>query len=257
MRWLAVAALVAVPQATSAQVGERVREVEDGTVRFSYETKPGVEICDQGVRIGDRHMNWTMRGRDDRARNCRFGVAEVELQVRAGRVREVQLVRDLDARRSDAVELGEVPADEAARYLLSLPYSDATDDAAEDAILPAMIADAADVWRELLELARDRTVDQDVRKGATFWLGQEAAQAAATEGLSGLALDEDEDQEIRDAAVFALSQRPADEAVPALMEVAKTGREAETRRRAMFWLAQSEDERVVDFFEQILLGRIR
>jgi hypothetical protein len=41
------------------------------------------------------------------------------------------------------------------------------------------------------------------------------------------------------------------------MEVASGGEEAETRRTALFWLAQSNDERVVDFFEEILLGRIR
>lgn len=29
----------------------------------------------------------------------------------------------------------------------------------------------------------------------------------------------------------------------------------ETRRSAMFWLAESEDERVYAFFEEILLGR--
>ena len=57
------------------------------------------------------------------------------------------------------------------------------------------------------------------------------------------------------AAVFALSQRPDDEAVPILMDVARTAADAETRRTAMFWLAQSEDDRVLSFFESILTGR--
>jgi hypothetical protein len=39
------------------------------------------------------------------------------------------------------------------------------------------------------------------------------------------------------------------------MVLARTAREAETRRAAMFWLAQSDDERVVAFFEEVLLGR--
>ena len=59
------------------------------------------------------------------------------------------------------------------------------------------------------------------------------------------------------SAIFALSQRPHDEAVPALIEVARTGAAGETRRTTMFWLAQVEDEHVVGFFEEILLGRIR
>ncbi|MDA0329009.1 MAG: hypothetical protein O2958_08380 [Gemmatimonadetes bacterium] len=70
-------------------------------------------------------------------------------------------------------------------------------------------------------------------------------------------MDPDEDQDIRNAAIFSLSQRPDNEAIPSLMEVARAGNQAETRRTAMFWLAQSDDERVVRFFEDILLGRIR
>jgi hypothetical protein len=251
---LALAALGIPARPAHAQLADRVADVEDGTVRFAYETKPGVEICDQGVRTGDHHMNWRTR-RGERASGCRSGIAEVEVSLRAGRVRDVELVSDPDDRR-DAVDLGEVGPEEAARYLLSLPYEDATADAAEDAILPAMLADADDVWRDVLRLAEDRSLDEDIRKSATFWLGQEAAEAA-TEGLSGLALAEDEDQEVRNAAIFALSQRPDDEGLPALMELARTGEHAETRKTAMFWLAQSRDARVVAFFEEILLRRNR
>ena len=43
--------------------------------------------------------------------------------------------------------------------------------------------------------------------------------------------------------------------VEPLMELARTAREAETRRAAMFWLAQSEDPRVLSIFEEIQLGR--
>ena len=185
-----------------------------------------------------------------------MGVAEVELHVRNGRVRDIELVRDVGDGRPDALDLGEVSAAEAARFLLSLAHDGASGDAAEEAILPAMLADVEGLWRELLVIARDRSVAENVRKNTLFWLGQEAAQAA-TAGLTDVALDEDEEQEIRNSAIFALSQRPDHEAVPLLMEVARTGDQAETRKTAMFWLAQSDDERVVRFFEEILLRRIR
>ena len=188
--------------------------------------------------------------------NCRFGTAEVELEVRDGLVRDVDIVRDLDERTSGAIDLGDVSPEVAARYLLSLAYDGATADGAEEAVLPAMLADVDDIWRDLLHMARDRRLHEGVRKNTLFWLGQEAANAA-TQGLAEVALDEDEDQEIRNSAIFALSQRPPDEGIPVLMEVARSGEEVETRRTAMFWLAQSNDERVVDFFEEILLGRIR
>jgi len=237
-------------------LGSRVAAVENGMVRFSYATRPEVEICDQGIRMGDRHMSWRSRGHDDEPRNCRVGLAEVEVEVRGGLVRDIEVVRSVDERSSGVVDMGEIGAREASSYLLSLAYTGATTDGAEEAVFPAMLADVDDVWRELLDIARDRAVHESVRKNALFWLGQEAA-AAAGEGLVEVALDSDEEQEVRDSAIFSLSQRPAHESVPVLMEVARSGEQVETRRTAMFWLAQSDDERVVAFFEELLLGRIR
>ena len=247
--------LVLAAGSASGQLAIRVAEVEDGTVRFAYATHPDVEICDHGIRMGERHM-WRNNGGDYEDRNCREGEAEVELEVRDGLVRDVEIVRSARDRDATAVDLGEVLPEEARAYFLSLPYRGATSDGAEEAIFAAMLADVDDAWQELLDIAKDRSLDEDVRKNTLFWLGQAAADSA-TEGLAGVALDGDEDQEIRNSAIFALSQRSDDEAVPALMDVARNGDQAETRRTAMFWLAQSEDERVVAFFEEILLRRIR
>jgi hypothetical protein len=36
------------------------------------------------------------------------------------------------------------------------------------------------------------------------------------------------------------------------MEVARTNKNPEVRRQAMFWLGQSRDPRAIEFFEQIL-----
>lgn len=52
--------------------------------------------------------------------------------------------------------------------------------------------------------------------------------------------------------MFALSQRPRDEGVPALIAVAKTNKDPEIRRKALFWLGQSQDPRAIDLFEQLL-----
>ncbi len=66
------------------------------------------------------------------------------------------------------------------------------------------------------------------------------------------AIDQDPDTEVRKRAVFALSQMPKDEGVPKLIEVARTHRNAEVRKQAMFWLGQSGDPRALKFFEDIL-----
>jgi hypothetical protein len=45
---------------------------------------------------------------------------------------------------------------------------------------------------------------------------------------------------------------PKDEGVPKLIEVAKTNRNREVRKQAMFWLGQSNDPRALQFFEEVL-----
>jgi hypothetical protein len=253
--WLALL-LVAVAPATAAgqELARRVSEVETGTVRLAYPTRPGVEICDEGVRIGEQKIMWRSRGWDAVASNCRFGPAEVELRVRGGTVRGVEMVRRLDDRTPGALDLGVVDSGDAVRFLLQVARGGGRNGRGEeDALFPAVLADVDGIWRDLMALARDRSVDEDVRGNALFWVGQEAADSV-TAGLTEVAMDDHEDQDVREAAVFALSQRPDDEAVPMLMEIARTARQIETRRSAMFWLAQSGDERVYAFFERILTG---
>jgi HEAT repeat protein len=52
--------------------------------------------------------------------------------------------------------------------------------------------------------------------------------------------------------VFALSQRPREEAVPALIRIARASRDGGTRRKDVFWLGQIDDPRAVALFEEIL-----
>jgi len=70
-----------------------------------------------------------------------------------------------------------------------------------------------------------------------------------------VATDRGGDRGVRDAAVFALSQRPKNEGVPALLRLAQNDADPEIRRKAVFWLGQSDDPRALNFFEQVLTGR--
>ena len=247
--------LATVPASAAGQdLAGRITAVGEGTVTVAYGTRPDVEICDQGIRMGSNRVWWRSRGEGDEPTGCRSGPAEVELEVRDGQVQDVELLRRRDERTVGATDLGVVPAGEAADYLLELARTGAAGDGGGDAMFAAVLADVEDLWRDLMEMARNQAVRASVRKNALFWVGQEAA-AAATEGLAEVAFDEDEEHDVRDAAVFALSQRPEGEGVPILMELARTAERAETRRTAMFWLAQAEDERVLAFFEDILKGR--
>jgi hypothetical protein len=123
--------------------------------------------------------------------------------------------------------------------------------AGEAAILPATLADSVETWPALLRIARNDRVSSETRKSALFWLGQ-AAGEAATRGLDSIARDPKGDREVREAAVFALSQRPEEEGVPALIRIARSNHDPELRRKAIFWLGQSEAPAALALFEELL-----
>ncbi|MDX1646136.1 MAG: HEAT repeat domain-containing protein [Longimicrobiales bacterium] len=241
--------------AAQGQLPSAAGDARDGSVRFTFPVKPGVEICDDGVHAKERRASWRRGSLRDRG-DCRTGTALVELQLRSGVVQEARLIRPSESETGSARDLGHLPAEEAAAAFLDLARRGATPDAAKDILFFSTLADAEDVWRGLVTIARDRALDQDVRKGALFWLGQEVADAVTGE-LQAVAVASDEEQDVRESAIFAISQRPPSQAIPALIEVARTAEDAETLRASLFWLAQFQDERVVDFFEDMLSGPVR
>lgn len=244
---LAVLGLLAVPAGLRAQtLAERIDATRDGKVRLTYATRPGV--CGDGRAISVEPFN------EDWERVCEPGPARVVLTFRAGVLRDVDTYvggrwRPADERTTD---LGTVSAAEAARYFLGLARR--RHRARPDVIFPATVADSAEVWPELLDLARDETIPRETRKRAVFWLGQ-AAGAAVVRDLTGLVQDDDTDREVREHAVFALSQLRGDVGVPALIDIARHHDDPHIRKTALFWLGQSGDPRAIALFEEILLRR--
>src|SRR5207253_11516448 len=103
----------------------------------------------------------------------------------------------------------------------------------------------------LIKLARNDDLPHSTSGQSVVWVGQ-AAGDAATRGLNDMVVDNSVDREVREQAVFALSQRPHDEGVPALIAVARTNKDPEIRKKALFWLGQSHDPRALDLFEELL-----
>lgn len=236
-----VAALAAAP-AASQTLAERVAAADDGTVRFSFETRDGV--CGNGRNISIRDDD-TSEWKSD----CEPGPARVLLRVERGAVRSLE-IRVGGSWRSGtgATDLGVVEPAEASRYLFAV--AERMEDDGGNAIFAATIARGVTTWPDLLRLARNGAVAEDTRKSAVFWLGQ-AAGEAATAALDSIVV-EDGDREVRKTAVFALSQRPRDEGIPALLRVARENPDPVLRRDAMFWLGQSDDPRAIELFEEIL-----
>lgn len=242
---LAAAGTLAVAGAGQAQsLEQRVMAKKNATVRLTYGTRPGV--------CGNGENNISIRGNDqsDWTSDCEHGPAHVTIVVQDGEVTGIKTrVGGRWVARNDVVDLGAVPARDAAQLFVSLARRNSS--AAENAVFPAIIADSAEVWPGLLALARDTRARTDARKAAVFWVGQ-AAAGAATKGLGEVVGDAAVDREVRESAIFALSQRPDREGVPALIAVARTSDDPKLRKSAIFWLGQTEDPRALAYFEEVL-----
>jgi hypothetical protein len=93
--------------------------------------------------------------------------------------------------------------------------------------------------------------DPDVREHAAFALSQSEAPRAEAD-LTRL-LNTDKDDEVREGAVFALSQLPDERAARALIATAENRSLArELRKKAVFWLSQSESDAAQKYLERML-----
>jgi HEAT repeat protein len=134
--------------------------------------------------------------------------------------------------------------------LLRILRGDPSEKMREQAIFALSRSSEPGAVESLIDAARnDRSAR--VRGRALFWLAQTAAKKVAADAITR-AIDSDPETEVKKQAVFALSQLPGDEGVPKLILIARTHRNPEVRKQAMFWLGQSKDPRALDFFEQIL-----
>src|SRR6202521_214641 len=251
------AALTGANVAPAQSIASRVARVSNGSVRMSFTAKPG--ICGSGSSIwrdgGGHRNNW---GNSNSSRDiewdieCTMGPARVVLDRADGEITDLRFYVGgrWRAPGPDVVDLGMVPAREAADYLISLAQTE-RGSMGEKAIFPATIADSATIWPALIRIARNSDLPRNTRNQSVFWLGQ-AAGDAATANLKDIVLDNSVDREVREQAVFALSQRPRDEGVPALISVARTNKDPEIRKKALFWLGQSHDPRALDLFEELL-----
>jgi hypothetical protein len=148
-----------------------------------------------------------------------------------------------------------VSPDESARWLIaqvrteprgSKPSRSFTDNA-----LAALAMNSGDVARNgLIALGRDDAA-ANVRSKAWFWLAMTGAPGV--ESAISSALRRDPDGGVREQAVFALSRLPDERATQALIATAEDSSLArEQRKRAVFWLAQSESGTAFAYLDKIL-----
>ena len=254
-----LAALAGAAESAPAQsIASRVARVSNGTVRMSFAAKPGICGSGNSIRHGNGRGtttwgdNWNTSRDVEWESDCSHGPARVVIDRRNGELADLRFYvggrwRPAGA---DVVDLGMVPAGEAAGYLVSIAQTE-RGSMGEKAVMPATLADSSNIWPALIKIARNDNLPRSTRTSSVFWLGQ-AAGDAATANLKDLVIDNSVDREVRESAVFALSQRPREEGIPALIAVARTNKDPEIRKKALFWLGQSRDPRAIDLFEELL-----
>lgn len=106
---------------------------------------------------------------------------------------------------------------------------------------------AAIEW--ILERALDQSESLELRKQALFWAGQHRSiDLARLSGLYGRLAD----REMKEQLIFLYSQRREPEAVEQLIAIARDETDPELRKKAVFWLGQSGDDRAIEFLLELV-----
>jgi HEAT repeat protein len=100
----------------------------------------------------------------------------------------------------------------------------------------------------LLTVARDRAQGIEMRKQALFWAGQAGVPITQLTDLYSHVTD----QAMREQLTFVYSQRDEPAALDKLIDIAKTDPNQELRKRALFWIGQSQDSRAVQALQEVI-----
>ena len=145
--------------------------------------------------------------------------------------------------------LGQKRSAENAQYLKDF-YGKTTSESLKEKVLfslSQMSLEENATW--LIGVAQNEREPMEVRKNALFWAGQMKQVPFAD--LAAM-YDRVQDREMKEQLVFVYSQRNETEAVDKLIQIARTEKDPELRKNAIFWLSQSRDPRVADFLLEII-----
>lgn len=103
--------------------------------------------------------------------------------------------------------------------------------------------------RWMLGVVQNTKLPVETRKKALFWAGQRRSIDINTLVALYPKLD---DQELKEHFIFVLSERREAAATDKLIEIAKSDKDLEMRKKALFWLAQKNDPRAKQLLLEII-----
>lgn len=231
------------------------------TLSTTCPVQAATEIRDLGAVTTDDSARWLidLAKRDDPDSAKRHRIGDDVLAALA--VHRGSLARDAlaamarnDARKETRKEavfwLGQARGNEGADIISSIMFNDKDPDVREHAAFALGQSKSPRVAADLIKLG-NTDKSGDVRSQAWFWLAQNGAPEA--ESAINAALRKDSDDDVREQAVFALSQLPDERSAKALIATAEDrSLPREQRKRAVFWLGQSESDDAQAYLERVL-----
>ena len=134
-------------------------------------------------------------------------------------------------------------------YLRGLFWKTASPELRESVIQAVANQKSPDRTTWLLGVARDKNQELEPRKKALFYAGQSGVE------LKDLLPMYDElagRMEMQDQMLYVFAQRKEPEATDMLMQIARTEKNSDLRKKAVFWLGQRKDPRVKQFLLDLL-----
>jgi HEAT repeat protein len=225
----------------------RVDAAAPGAVQFNFAARPGV--CGNGrsyIQTSPGSFNGTFTTSIDetlRIEPCTPGPVRVLLDRADRQVIAVQTYVGPVPETVGVTDLGAVPAQQAADYLLGLAAK-ADGRVGRDAIFPATLADSATTIEPLIAIARNTALPRDTRTRALSSAGRGGERLDA---IVAVARDESDNIEVRRSAVRALGGLPHGAGVPALVTLAGQNASAWLAKEGMSALAGSGDPRAREY----------
>ncbi len=143
-------------------------------------------------------------------------------------------------------ERGESSLDELARIF----ESERNNDVRRQILHAISEIDSPRAEAKLFEVAR-KSDSPELKRQAIHRIGEKASRQSL-EFLKETVNTSDADTQVQIQAVRAISEKPAEQAVPLLIQIARTHPNQQVRRAAMHQLGETGDPRALDFFREVL-----
>ncbi|MEO7042877.1 MAG: tetratricopeptide repeat protein [Gemmatimonadaceae bacterium] len=135
-----------------------------------------------------------------------------------------------------------------AAYLRDL-YGKINNDALKDKILFSVSqGKQSDRSSWLMQIAQRSTESMDLRKKALFYAGQAGTSMSELVKM----YDQLPAGELREQMIFVFSQSSDPVALDKLISIAKSDKDADSRKKALFWLGQSHDPRAMKALTEVI-----